>query len=82
MMLFCKWNNSGETNLSLKTSKPPKIGKFFLKRHKSDLDKWFRKKEYNSLVDGMWDELRVMVPLETRYVRIQSCHDVASHMPS
>lgn len=27
----------------------------------------FRKAEYDKLVDGLWEELRVMVPLETRY---------------
>jgi len=35
-----------------------------------------RKNEYDALVDGMWDELRVMVPLETRYVVAQPCYGI------
>ena len=31
--------------------------------------KFLREREYEALVQRLWDELRVMVPLETRYAK-------------
>jgi hypothetical protein len=40
------------------------------------ITKFLREREYEALVQRLWDELRVMVPLETRYANFISamCH--------
>lgn len=35
-------------------------------------NQFLREREYEALVQRLWDELRVMVPLETRYAKSTS----------
>ena len=77
MILSYKSNSYEGINLYKMRLNPYLSGKLCVESEfRPIIIKNFREREYEALVQRLWDELRVMVPLETRYANFASglCH--------